>query len=227
MRAETMKRIPEPEELMDDAAQARAYAEADFSEPNNLFIELFAELLATPFGGHALDLGCGPGDIPLAFVERYHRARVTAVDGAESMLSLARSKLADQPELAERVQWTCCYLPNSELHPAGYDAVLSNSLLHHMAEPLDLWRTIKHCAKPDALVLVMDLARPATPEAVDALVATHAGDAPDVLRRDFRNSLFAAYTTDEVTEQLTRAGLGMLAVAMVSDRHLAVRGRLA
>lgn len=221
-----MKRIPEPEELMDDAAQALAYAEADFSEPNNLFIELFTAMHQGPFSGHALDLGCGPGDIPLAFIERYDTARMTAADGAESMLNLARTKIMDRPELAERVQWICCYLPNSELHPAGYDAVISNSLLHHMADPLDLWRTIRQCAKPGAPVLVMDLARPAEPEAVDALVATHASDAPEVLRRDFRNSLFAAYTTDEVTEQLAVVGLGMLEVAMVSDRHLAVRGRL-
>ena len=35
-----MRRIPEPE-LMDDAEQAKAYAEADFSEPNQRFLELF------------------------------------------------------------------------------------------------------------------------------------------------------------------------------------------
>ena len=48
-----------------------------------------------------------------------------------------------------------------------------------------------------------------------------------MLRRDFRNSLFAAYTVDEVEEQLQAAGLDNLAVQMVSDRHLAVFGRIA
>ncbi len=37
-----MKRIPEPE-LMNSPEQARAYAEADFSEPHNMFVEKFAE----------------------------------------------------------------------------------------------------------------------------------------------------------------------------------------
>jgi hypothetical protein len=47
-----------------------------------------------------------------------------------------------------------------------------------------------------------------------------------VLRRDFRNSLFAAYTPAEVEQQLQTAGIEGLTVDMVSDRHLAVRGRL-
>lgn len=40
-----MDRAPEPE-LMDDAAQAMAYAEADFSEPHGRFIELYRETAA-------------------------------------------------------------------------------------------------------------------------------------------------------------------------------------
>jgi hypothetical protein len=72
----------------------------------------------------------------------------------------------------------------------------------------------------------MDLARPATPEAVDRLVAEYAADAPAVLQRDFRNSLFAAFTPEEVKDQLRFAGLPDLQVGYVSDRHLAVSGRL-
>jgi hypothetical protein len=39
--------------------------------------------------------------------------------------------------------------------------------------------------------------------------------------------LYAAYTPAEVADQLAELGLGDLEVDMVSDRHLAVRGRLA
>ena len=46
------------------------------------------------------------------------------------------------------------------------------------------------------------------------------------LRRDFRNSLYAAFTPDEVRQQLGFAGLQGLQVGYVSDRHLAVSGRL-
>jgi SAM-dependent methyltransferase len=210
---------------MDDAEQAKAYAEADFSEPNQRFLELFRPLAPDgPF--RALDLGCGPADITLALARAYPQARVQGLDGAEAMLGFGRCALDAEPALAERVELICECLPSPRLARAGFDAVLSNSLLHHLAEPQVLWETLRDCARPGAAVLVMDLARPAAPEAVDRLVAEYAADAPEVLRRDFRNSLHAAFTPDEVREQLGFAGLQGLQVGSVSDRHLAVSGRL-
>jgi hypothetical protein len=78
-----------------------------------------------------------------------------------------------------------------------------------------------------AAVLLMDLARPHDEAGVERVLATHAAGAPPALVEDFRNSLHAAYTVEEVRAQLADAGLDQLAVAMVSDRHLAVSGLLA
>jgi len=120
----------------------------------------------------------------------------------------------------------CEYLPCPHLAEHGYDFVASNSLLHHLADPAVMWQTVARCARDGAHVLVMDLARPPSELAVDALVETYAIDEAEVLRRDFRNSLFAAYTPAEVEAQLRSAGLEGLRVARVSDRHLAVSGQL-
>jgi len=57
-------------------------------------------------------------------------------------------------------------------------------------------------------------------------VETYAAEAPEVLRNDFRNSLFAAFEPQEVEAQLAEAGLRGLEVAVVSDHHLGVFGRL-
>lgn len=211
---------------MDDAAQARAYAEADFSEPNDLFIDLLERMGAGPLAGRLLDLGCGPADIPLRLAERHPTLQIDALDGAQAMLDLARQRLDGRAEMTDRVRLLCEYLPCPTLTAHGYEFVVSNSLLHHLEDPYALWQTVARCARPGALVLVMDLARPATSVAVDALVETHAMDAPEVLRRDFRNSLFAAYTAEEVREQLRQAGLATLDVGPVSDRHFAVKGQI-
>jgi len=219
-----MQRTPEPEELMDDAEQAAAYASANFSEANNLFIHLLHQLRPGNLQGRALDLGCGPGDIPLALLREHPGLEIDAVDGAEAMLQHARRPLRDNPDLAQRLQLQCELLPSANLPAARYDMLLSNSLLHHLADPNDLWLTLKHCARDNASVLVMDLARPASPLAVDTLVETYAMNEPEVLREDFRNSLHAAYTVEEVQAQLDSQGLAELEVSMVSDRHWAVRG---
>jgi hypothetical protein len=51
---------------------------------------------------------------------------------------------------------------------------------------------------PGAPVLVMDLMRPASPAAAEALVEQYAAGEPEVLRRDFYNSLLAAFEPGEV-----------------------------
>lgn len=211
---------------MDDPAQAAAYAGADFSEPNQLFVELIEEQAGTPLRGAALDLGCGPADIALDLLRRHPELRITALDGAEAMLAHARQRLLEVPELAPRLALCCATLPDEDLPAAAFDFVLSNSLLHHLRDPAVLWQTLAHCARLGAQVLVMDLARPHSPAGAEALVQTHAADAPSILQRDFYNSLLAAYTVEEVESQLADNGLTGLSVTMVSDRHLAVRGCL-
>lgn len=221
-----MQRTPEPEELMDQHAQALAYANADFSEANNLFAELLAELCPGELRGRALDLGCGPADIPIQLLGQHPELVVDAIDGAAAMLELAAQKAGQDPRLAQRLQLHCEMLPCPTLTQQGYDYLLSNSLLHHLSDPADLWRTVIQCARAGAGVVIMDLARPSSPLAVDALVETYALDEPEVLRDDFRNSLHAAYTAEEVEQQLAEFGLGQIQVTMVSDRHWAARGSL-
>ncbi len=221
-----MHRTPEPEELMDDAEQALAYARADFSEANQLFVQLLERHCADALQGRLLDLGCGPADIPLTLVHRHPTLQIDALDGAQAMLDLAREKLAADTAAGKRVHLMCEYLPCPHLREQSYDIVASNSLLHHLVDPAVLWQTVARCARPGASVMIMDLARPASELAVDALVETYAMGEPEVLRRDFRHSLFAAYTPVEVEEQLLAAGLHGFRVAMVSDRHLAVSGRI-
>ena len=67
--------------------------------------------------------------------------------------------------------------------------------------------------------------RPADAAAARALVEQSAAGEPEVLRRDFYNSLLAAFEPAEVREQLELAGLAQLEVLEVSDRHMLVRGR--
>jgi SAM-dependent methyltransferase len=221
-----MRRRPEPE-LMDEAGQALAYAQADFSEPDARFIELLdRHAQGTLDGSRALDLGCGPGNILLRFLRAYPGANCDGLDGSAAMLAQAQAALDALPGLTKRARLICACLPTDALEAAAYDLVLSNSLLHHLHDPQVLWQAIRRAGKPGALVQVVDLMRPASAGWIEALVATYADGAPDVLRDDFRNSLFAAFEPQEVEAQLREAGLECFEVAVISDRHLAVFGRL-
>ena len=72
----------------------------------------------------------------------------------------------------------------------------------------------------------MDLMRPASRAAASQLVEEYARDEPELLQRDFFNSLLAAYRPREVRLQLEHSGLAELQVEIVSDRHFVVFGHL-
>lgn len=217
-----MRRIPEPE-LMDDEAQVRAYAEADFAEPHDHFIALLREKFADlPHAGIALDLGCGAGDISRRFARALPDWRVRGIDGSPTMLRIAGQMTADAG-LAGQVTFDEVLLPATP--PAGsHDLIFSNSLLHHLGDPDVFWSTLRDWSAPGAAVFVMDLLRPADRATAEEFVSLYAAEEPDVLQTDFFNSLLAAFEVDEIRAQLGRAGLGHLPVEVVSNRHVIAWG---
>jgi ubiquinone/menaquinone biosynthesis C-methylase UbiE len=220
-----MERVPEAE-LMDEENQAQAYAEADFEEPNSRFIALFRQTFPpAAISGFILDLGCGPGDITLQVAQAWPHCHIHGVDGAAAMLHYGR-QAAEKAGVGERVQFVQGRLPEVSLPREKYDVLISNSLLHHLPEPAVLWDCLKRYGVSGAPVFIMDLFRPATRDEAAALVKQYAGEEPEILQRDFFNSLLAAFDPSEVRLQLAQAGLDALQVAIVSDRHLAVTGFL-
>jgi len=105
--------------------------------------------------------------------------------------------------------------------------VLSNSLLHHLRDPLVLWSAVRRHGAPGAPVFIMDLKRPADSAEAGRLVDAYAAGEPEVLRHDFYRSLLAAFEIEEIRHQLGVAGLAdFLSVRAVSDRHVAAWGFL-
>jgi trans-aconitate 2-methyltransferase len=237
-----MQRTPEPE-LMEDAAQVKAYAAADFSAGDGAVVERLAALasaaginLDTTPGALLVDLGCGPGNISLRLVERFTTARVVGIDGSAAMLQVAEQRRGRlSPAAAARLSFLQEILPSPALAAAPLarhcQAVVSNSLLHHLHDPAVLWQAVAQLGAPGALVSIQDLRRPASPEAVEALVVSQTQGAPELLRHDYRASLNAAFTVAEVQEQLkcavlAHACLTGLQVAPRQERYLEVSGRL-
>lgn len=218
-------RVPEPE-LMLGEAQALAYARADFEEAHAVYPQLFRERFPNfPREAAVLDLGCGPCDVTRRFGRLSTGWVIDAVDGSPAMLDQARRNLKRR-RLQHRIRLIQGRLPNLELLRKRYDVILASSLLHHLADPSALWKTVARYAKPGTIVFVADLRRARTRREARQLVEGYAANEPEVLRRDFYNSLLAAFTPEEVREQLAAAGLGHLTVEPLGDRHLLVFGQV-
>ena len=220
----SVQRVPEPE-LMSAGEQARAYAGADFEEPHGNFIRLLKERLPElPERGTALDLGCGPGDIGIRFARAFPGWNVHGLDGSAAMLALAREAV-EAAGLGDRIELVEARLQDRRPPAGAYDLVFSNSLLHHLEDPAVLWESVRRHARPGGRVFAMDLMRPESESRLRELASTYRGE-PEVLQRDFRNSLRAAYRLDEVRLQLEEAGMPGLQAGPASDRHLMVWGEI-
>jgi SAM-dependent methyltransferase len=220
-----VQRTLEPE-LMTGEQSARAYAEADFTGPNQAFcgwVEPYARGL--PEQARVVDLGSGPGDIAVRLGRAHPGWQIDGVDGSPAMLAHAERARA-RAGLGERVRWICARLPSNELPRQAYHLSLSNSLLHHLPDPNVLWESLLLLTRAGGTVVVMDLIRPETPEAAWKLVETYSPGEPKILKMDFFHSLCAAFRPSEVRDQLDRLGLEQLTVQEVSDRHWLVAGRL-
>lgn len=218
-----MERLLEPE-VMDDPEQALAYARADFEEENQGFVDRFMDSYPDLTEGHVVDLGCGPADIPIRLARALPGCRVTGVDASAPMIRLGEEAVR-AAGLAERITLMCQRVQAFSL-PEAADAAISNSLLHHLSNPLQFWYAIKKLVNPGSYVLVMDLLRPESSEAAQAIVDQYAAKEPAILRRDFYNSLLAAFTEDEVAAQLAELNLSRLLVDVPDDRHWIVGGRV-
>ena len=213
-----MQRILEPE-VMDTEEEAVAYDRMDHSEPNSAFVARLVELGAN---GRMLDVGTGPGHVPLLVCEVLEEAHVTGIDLSRNMLQLAERKRTASPH-AERIVFQSADAKGLDFEDGSFDVVFSNTILHHIPDPRSLLREARRVLRPGGVLLIRDLMRPADEERVAELVRLHAQDAEPDQRELFRASLCAALTPDELRAQANECGLEEAAVVIDSDRHLSLQ----
>jgi ubiquinone/menaquinone biosynthesis C-methylase UbiE len=223
-----LPRTLEPE-VMDTAEEARDYDTMDHADVNRRFVAEFLDAWRSDSGNrpespHFLDVGAGTAQIPIVLANEYESCRITAIDLAAEMLKLAYRNVANAG-LTDRVALEQVDAKQMPCADASFDAVISNSIVHHIPQPLDVFREMVRVLKPGGLLFVRDLLRPESADTVEHLVATYAGDENAHQQQLFRQSLQAALTIAEVQEVLSVLGLPTEWVMQTSDRHWTVCGR--
>jgi len=234
-----LDRILEPE-VMDSAEEARDYNAMDHSEVNRRFVDdLLAALTSSKFNVQGsklpednstlnlepgtlnldvLDVGTGTALIPIELCRRFADCRVMAADAAESMLELARYNI-EVENLTHRIQLAQVDAKKLPFSDAMFDVTMSNSIVHHIPEPIHVLREAVRVTRPDGLLFIRDLLRPDTKDQLRQLVDTYAAGANDHQRRMFAESLHAALSLDEIRRLVTSLSFAADEVQATSDRH--------
>jgi ubiquinone/menaquinone biosynthesis C-methylase UbiE len=197
----TFPRTPEPE-VMDNADEVDVYASAatqrHLDAIDTTLVDHIARLGVA--SGRLLDVGCGPGNIALKIANRWPGVRVVGVDFSRNMILAARAA-ADTQRLSARAEFFAGDAKKLPFPDGAFDFVFSNSVLHHLRDPVGMLDEMARVVKPGGIVLLRDLRRPGRlifPWHVRWYGRHYSG----LMRKLFTDSVRAAYTGEELAMML-------------------------
>lgn len=210
------------QEVMDTVEEATDFNRMDHSAVNKLFAE---DLFAAGYeGGDTLDVGTGTALIPAeicrqAVLRQFASPlRIMAIDMSTKMLDLARYNI-EIAGVAQQIQLAQVDAKQMPYSSEMFDAVISNSIVHHIPDPVAVLRECFRVVREGGLLFVRDLLRPASDADVSRLVAMYAGEENAHSQKMFDDSLRAALTLAEIRELVASVGGNPEDVAATSDRH--------
>lgn len=226
-----LPRMLEPE-VMDSPEEAADYDAMDHAEVNRLFARDCLEAWRNVPGpeGHKLapdlwlDVGTGTALIPVELCRQCETLRMLALDMAREMLKRGKENVR-RAQLEQRIALALMDAKRLPFPDGLFRGVVSNSIVHHIPQPLDVLREMTRVLAPGGLLFVRDLARPRTAEEVERIVAVYAGGESLRVQQLFRQSLHAALTVEETAALAAACGWPPGCVRRTSDRHWTLCGR--
>lgn len=191
-----MGRILEPE-VMDDDLEVDAYldgvATRHLERLDGTFIAAVLALRPEP-RARILDVGTGTGALPIRLAIARSDVRVTAVDLSAPMLARAR-RAARRAGVSIRFRrGSARRLP---FRTSSFDLVMSNSLLHHLPDPVPALDEFARVLRPGGALFIRDLRRPPD-RSIAAHIRRHGRHYRGLMKKLFADSVRAAYTLREI-----------------------------
>jgi ubiquinone/menaquinone biosynthesis C-methylase UbiE len=210
-----MERILEPE-VMDTWQEAVDYDTMDFTEVNTAFAD--ATISYGPTNGIILDVGTGTARIPIIIGQKRPQWQITAIDLSVNMLKIGQQNIT-AAGLENQITLGLVDGKNLPYPDQYFDMVISNSIVHHLPDPMSFWQSVKRVLKPAGGLFIRDLFRPANMALTDQLVSQYAGNENERQQLLFRDSLRAAFTLEEIATMVEKVGLTDCQLTQSSDRH--------
>jgi trans-aconitate methyltransferase len=186
-------RIPELTPLMTDDDQCVAYNKYA-SNPTTLdeYIQTYRALIGIE-QGTVIDLGSGTCNFVIALAQNFPNLNFVCYENSPAMIKIATDNI-NLAGLSSKIQ----LIQKDIFDAAGkYNVALANRLLHHIDETKEFWKLMNLLSEN---ILVIDIDRP--PKHLVDQVKESNEYQDDIYKEDLISSLQAAYSLEEVTEQI-------------------------
>jgi len=208
---QTLPRVPEPECVMVDPSQVRAYADSGEANgplaPIQLFLAVHASV-AMPQTGVVLDMACGPCTQLVQVARLNPGVQFVGVDASAGMLAQAERAVREAGlDNITLLSGDMCELRG--LADASVDAVMCTMSLHHLPDTAALQAALRSAArvlKPGGGVYLADFGRLRRQATVDFLVHDRQAEQTEQFTQDFLNSMRAAFSVGELGRAVAELG---------------------
>jgi len=219
------KRILEPSLMEDDEfLEYYEYNRHIGLDKQDGVAKAVAKLCKNFNSGKVLDIGCGIANVPIYLAQQFESSFIVGIDASEKAIEFGKG-LVKEHYMNDRIVLSKAHLPYENFwhKKKDFNLVFSRSALHHFANPLDFWYTVKDNLKEDGSVFVLDLIRPETSERAARLVYDRfKGEVNKPIARAFYNSLCAAHRAKEVKEHLEIVSLLPMKILVNSEIHIII-----
>jgi len=141
--------------------------------PNRIFVKWFKqiakEIKDRQITGTILDIGTGPGRLPIEIAKQVADVRLIGIDISEDMVRIAK-KNAKEEGLTGRIEFRLGSAYNTGFEDSSIDLVISTGLLHHLKEPAKAFNEIYRILKPGAEAWMFDGRKDATKAEIERTI---------------------------------------------------------
>lgn len=136
-----IERIPGP--------LASCYEKATRMLIETYYSEVADEIVSNLKDGIMLDLGTGPGHLPIEIAKRSPLIRVIGIDLSRKLILMARRN-ASKAGLSDRLDFRVGNASKLQFEDASFDMVLSTGMLHSLRDPVKVLREVYRVLKENA-----------------------------------------------------------------------------
>jgi ubiquinone/menaquinone biosynthesis C-methylase UbiE len=154
-----------------------------------------------------LDIGTGPGWIPIELAVRHPGWEIWALDASEDMLERAR-RHAKEAGVADRIHFICGNATELPFETGFFDMVVSHFMLHHIEHPEKVFNETARVAHGGAKIVIKDLLRQPTWKTSFLLAfSQYVLGYSELQLQMYRESIDAGLTFDELRAALKNSKL--------------------